>query len=96
VIKVDRHKYVKLAYHGFKRLSSEERDKLVREEEGGGPGAGGRRRGQGFGGLLGKGQTGCGEGARTLLLYSLNMLLCPAPRSLDRVAVPASSLLFNI
>lgn len=25
VLKVDRHKYVKLAYHGFKQMSAEER-----------------------------------------------------------------------
>jgi hypothetical protein len=27
IVKVDRHKYVKVAYHGFKKLSSDERKK---------------------------------------------------------------------
>ena len=31
IIKVDRHKYVKVAYHGFRQLTSEERNKCYNQ-----------------------------------------------------------------
>ena len=63
VIKVDRHKYVKLAYHGFNKLSRDERDQQVRggEVEEGGRGGAGKSKGMG-GGKRGGREVGRMEG----------------------------------